>query len=417
MANKQAYFQGGGGVNEPTPGHKKYKVDKAIVVQPRFEEPFYRNYDLYMTEGVDGPPKLGPGAGWHHMHEYKSISDFLAAKRQYMKDKYKANDSWIEDTKPNRDERIDKMKTRAYLLSRLVKTAEKQIDENDGPNFDYGKGMYSNMDKYKSVKDFEKHVPKGTGAFFADDNEDYMMPPKEHGTSVYDWKNSPYQGKPKATKCDDNDLGTGFYENLKHYKSVRDFIEHTPLGRDHGAKIKPEWERAKDPNKSDVNHIDFPVDESIESGSILGDSESYNSPIQLGPTGGEDTTISPGQVNLGDFESYPYSAQIGGLLDKYLPQNDFEDKTPSALDFGRDYTEDAVPQGGRRYDEDPEDVPPSDIYDKLLKKYLPAPTSGLYGLPDGVDLPDEDLGDPTDINPDYGTTDVGITMYEDKWNI
>lgn len=318
--NKRGYYQGGGGVNEPTPGKKKYKADPAILVQPRFKEPFYRNYDVYMAEGVDGPPKLGPGAGWHHMHEYKSIKDFLDAKRQYMKNKYKAEDSWIEDTENSRKERVEKMKTRAALLSRLVK------------------------------------------------NADHMMPPKEHGTSIYNWKNSPYQGIPKA------------------------------------------------PKKHDCNDIDFPIDDQIGSGPILGDSESYSSPIQLGPDG-DDTTISPEQTNLGNSESYPNSAQIGGLLDKYLPQNDFEGKTPDQLDFGRDYTEDTGLQGGRRYNEDPEEAPSADVFEKLIKKYMPAPTSGLYGLPDGVDLPDEDLGDPTDINPDYGTTDVGITMYEDKWNI
>ena len=30
--NKTAYFQGGSGVNEPTPKKKKYKAEKAILV-------------------------------------------------------------------------------------------------------------------------------------------------------------------------------------------------------------------------------------------------------------------------------------------------------------------------------------------------------------------------------------------------
>jgi hypothetical protein len=322
--NKRAYFQGGGGVNEPEPKKKKYKSDKAITVQPRFKEPFYRNYDVYETEGVDGAPKLGPGAGWHHMNDYKSIQEFLAAKRKHMKDKYKADDTWIEDNWQNHKERTEKMKTRASLLNRFIKTA------------------------------------------------DHMMAPKEHGTSIYNWKNSPYQGIPKAPKS---------------------------------------------PKKQDSNDIDFPIDDQIGSGPILGDSESYSSPIQLGPAG-DDTTISPEQTNLGNSESYPNSAQIGGLLDKYLPQNDFEGKSPDELDFGRDYTEDASPQSGRQNNEGPsEDALDPDVFEKLLKKYTPAPTDGLYGLPDGVNLSDEDLGDPTDINPDYGTTDVGTTMYEDKWNI
>jgi hypothetical protein len=103
--NKTAYFQGGGGGNEPTPKKKKYKAEKAILVQPRFKEPFYRNFDLYDVEGVDGKPKLGPGAGWHHMHKYKSIKEFRDAKRKHMQDKYKADDFWIEDNDSNRKQR------------------------------------------------------------------------------------------------------------------------------------------------------------------------------------------------------------------------------------------------------------------------------------------------------------------------
>lgn len=409
--SKKSYFQGGGGVNEPTPGKVKYPAEPAILVQPRFKEPFYRNYDLYDTEGVDGPAQHGPGSGWNHMNEHDSVDDFLKFRRQRLKGKYVADNFWI--TEDNYNERVKRMdnisKRRAALQPLLVKTA---ADENDGPNFDYGKGLYSNMDKYKSVQDFEEHADKGPGAFFADDNKDHMMPPKEHGTSIYDWRNSPYQGKPGGDK----------------------------------------------------SHIDFPFDNvegDIDSGSIIGDSESYLTPRQLGPAGPpDDTTISPGQVNLGDFESYPYSAQIGGLLDKYLPQNDFEDKPDSDLDIGRDYTdEDGFPQAGRRFESECD--PDALVYDEgrdayrcsqcgakgengpyhpkpssaevhqihherehenrlqeLEDKYLsPSPTHGLFGLPDGVDLPDEDLGDPTDINPDFGTYGPESTMYEDKWNI
>lgn len=44
---------------------------------------FYRNYDLYETEGVDGPAKQGPGTGFYqNMHKYKSISDFRKKKRK-----------------------------------------------------------------------------------------------------------------------------------------------------------------------------------------------------------------------------------------------------------------------------------------------------------------------------------------------
>jgi len=116
---KQAYFQGGGGVNEPAPKKKKYKSDPAIVNQTRFKEPFYRNYDLYDIPGFE---HIGPGAGWHSMEKYKSVSEFLKAKRKKMKDKYKADDSWIEDsgeiTKKN-----PRIQARAELISQIMKTA------------------------------------------------------------------------------------------------------------------------------------------------------------------------------------------------------------------------------------------------------------------------------------------------------
>jgi hypothetical protein len=176
------------------------------------------------------------------------------------------------------------------------------------------------------------------------------------------------------------DLGKGLYENMDKYKSVKQF--------------------------RDINYLDFPIDDQVTP--ILGDSESFETPIKLGPAAGDISNdgISPGAVGLGDSESYPASAQIGGYLDKYLTQNDQDDKPESTLDFGYDLTTDDEPE-----DQD------SDMQE-IFKKYLnPAPPHGLYGLPDGVDLPDEDLGDPTDLNPDYGTRGPDSLMYEDKWNI
>jgi len=340
MPQKKAYFQGGGGINEPTPGKPKYKAEKAITVQPRFVEPFYHNYDLYMAEGVDGPPVHTPGVGWHNMHKYKSIKEYLDETRKVLRGKYVAEDTWI--TEENHKERENKMKLRADVLHELVKTAGR---------------------KKKDINDHYKFFKGDTG------------------------------------------MGTGFYENVpEHYQKVSDFVDN--------------------------NSLDFPFDAvegDIDSGSIIGDSESYLTPRQLGPAGEPvDTTISPGQVNLGDFESYPYSAQIGGLLDKYLPQNDFEDKDPSELDFGRDYSEDAIPMHGRPYAG--EDFVPGDDDDtivdskmekkleKLISKYLES-QDDPYGLPDGVDDIDEDIGDPTNIQPYYGTYGPESTMYEDTWNI
>ena len=45
---------------------------------------FYRNYDLYDTEGANGKAKQGPGQGLYgpDMDKYKSVSDFRRKKRK-----------------------------------------------------------------------------------------------------------------------------------------------------------------------------------------------------------------------------------------------------------------------------------------------------------------------------------------------
>ena len=260
VGTKVAYFQG---TEEPKPGKQQYKPEKAIRVQPRFKEPFFRNYDLY-----DTPGEHSPGSGYTHINDFKSVKDFIEHKRKKMKDKYKADDSYINDQPKNTKARIQQLA--------LIKQA-----------------------------------------------------------------------------------------------------------------------------------IDFPIDEQITP--IIGDSESYETPIRLGPNAPADFTISPGQVNLGDYQSYPASAQIGGLLDKYLGNDDLGGKSEADLDYGYDLDEEYLP--GRFGDEE-------DQLQSLVDKYLmPAPNQGLYGLPDGVDLEDEDLSYPTNINPEFGTTDNERNMYEDKWNI
>lgn len=115
--NKQSYFQGGGGVNEPTPKKTKYEPEKAIVIKPRFKELLFKNYDLYETPG-----EHSPGSGYHSMQQYKSIQEFLAAKRKKMKNKYKSDDFYIND----------KMKVRTVLYSELIKTAQ-DINNIDFP--------------------------------------------------------------------------------------------------------------------------------------------------------------------------------------------------------------------------------------------------------------------------------------------
>lgn len=161
LSSKKAYFQGGGGVNEPTPKKKKYTSDKAIVVQPRFEEPFYRNYDLY-----DVPGKHGPGSGYHSLQKHKSVSEFLKDKRKKMKDKYKADDSWIEDGIITKNLNI---KARTQLLSKIIKMAiDFPNDEYVDPGLATGNAEHlmdiinsgnGYLDQYLPHDDFEGKPP------------------------------------------------------------------------------------------------------------------------------------------------------------------------------------------------------------------------------------------------------------------
>ena len=163
---KQAYFQGGGGVNKPEPKKKKYKSDRAIVVQPRFKEPLFKNYDLYETEGVDGTPEHGLGAGFYqNMEKYKSISDFRKKKQERNKNKYKSDDSYIED-----DGSItkDKIHARMDCLKSFMKTAiDFPIDDLIGSESILGNsGTVSDAvpiggqtDEYLTNPDFEGKLP------------------------------------------------------------------------------------------------------------------------------------------------------------------------------------------------------------------------------------------------------------------
>jgi len=95
--NKKAYMLGGEKAHEEATTKRPYKADPALVMQPRFKEPFYHNYDVYEVDGVDGKAEHGPGEGWHAMQNYKSVADFLKDRRKRSKTKYHADDSWKQD--------------------------------------------------------------------------------------------------------------------------------------------------------------------------------------------------------------------------------------------------------------------------------------------------------------------------------
>ena len=311
--NKKAYFQGGGGVNEPTPGEKKYKSDPALVIQPRFEEPLYYNYDLYNVPG-----QYGPGAGWHDMQKYKSVQEFLEAKRKRLEDKYVADDSW-------------------------------QVDS--------GERVKKNPNRQARMAIFEKIIKEAQ----------YMLPPKEHGTHIYDWKNSPYQGTPKIPKQ--------LKKNIKKHK-----------------------------HNADDNDIDFPIDDLINHDSMVYPIEDeYEIRREKGDKyqfPSEGSSLDPENLNISMT-----TPQIAGEH-SYLPDTDFAGRSDEALNFGRDYDNEA-------------EMPNNEKLNDLENKYLQPSETNLFGLPDGIE-PESDLdAEQTEQveQPYTGTSDIGTQMYEDKWNI
>jgi len=322
-----------------------------LVVQPRFEEPFYRNYDLYTIPGME---HIGPGTGYHGLQNYDSVQEFLAARRKRMEGRYVADDSWQLDS-GKRTKENPNIKARAAIFHKIIKNA--------GPNYDLGKGLYQEMsdDKIDSVEEFREEGNHGPAALMADDNADYMLPPKEHGTSIYDWRNSPYQGTP-------------------------------------GPKKK---------KKKDVNHIDFPIDDEVnrQDQMIYPEEDQYEIRREKGdryqfPSDG--SNMDPANLNISMT-----SPQIAGEH-SYLPDADFAGRSDEALNFGRDYDDEPGP--GRQTHEE--------VLQKLLNKYLPSSEVGLFGLPDGVDPEGHDADQTEQVEDPYtGTSDIGTGIYEDKWNI
>ena len=142
LEDKLSYFQGGKGVNEPAPKKKKYKSDPTDFVMSRFENPLFRNYDLYNVPG-----KHSPGTGVYH-EKNKSVKDFLKKKKKKL--------------------RRNKIKLRAHFFNKIIKQA---IDfKNDHihylPILDNNSGVYSNsvgigghLDEYLPLYDFENKSP------------------------------------------------------------------------------------------------------------------------------------------------------------------------------------------------------------------------------------------------------------------
>lgn len=385
--SKKGYFQGGGGVNEPTPGEKKYKSDPALVVQPRFKEPFYYNYDLYTIPGMED---IGPGTGYHGLQNYKSVQEFLADRRERLKPRYVADDSWQVDS----GERVKKnpgIKARAAIFERIVKTANAECKDSDIEYTD-------RRDAYICKKCF--HMGENCGGPKPTAKE--LHSGKNHNTDRIDYRNNAKTAGPNY------DLGKGLYQEMSDGKvdSVEEFREEGNHGPGALMNVK----------KKDVNHIDFPIDDDVnrQDQMIYPEEDQYQIRREKGdkyqfPSDG--SPMDPGELNISMT-----TPQIAGEH-SYLPEPDFEGKSDngSQLDFGRDYTEETLP--GRGSDIASDDDKQMNL-DELESKYLESTETGIFGLPDGVDPEGHDADQTEQIEqPFTGTSDIGTNMYDDKWNI
>jgi len=162
------------------------------------------------------------------------------------------------------------------------------------------------------------------------------------------------------------------YQNMNKYKRVSDFLNKKRKRNKN--KYKAEISKIESlSNKFIKIALDFPIDDIINSTPILGDSGIIMN-----------------------------SVPIGGRLDNVLPENDLEGKSPTTLDFGRDYVEDKIP-----FEE----------LSKLIDKYLSPKEGEIMGLPQGIiDL--EELDSPSSENPYYGIIESGNILYPNfAWKI
>jgi hypothetical protein len=157
--------------------------------------------------------------------------------------------------------------------------------------------------------------------------------------------------------------GTGLYQHMSEYKSVADFLKKKRKRKSKKASL-----RIKILKSLMKQAIDFPID------------ESFKDPIQLEENNSIQTALP-----------------MGGMSDEYLPENDQEDKMPTALNFGEDYQDDGKEE---------------ETIEDFLEKVKPS-ESPLLGLPDGMN-PEDETADKTLSNrsQDYGTTDSGNTLYD-----
>lgn len=113
LENKQAYWQGGGGVNEPTPGKAKYPKDKLN------EE--LRDYEDKQMVGQPPFPGVGPVDGLHPSPSSADPKDELKRKEMLARAGYRARFAKVA----NRDGSLNKSKSawEVFFGDKLVLTA------------------------------------------------------------------------------------------------------------------------------------------------------------------------------------------------------------------------------------------------------------------------------------------------------
>src|SRR5260221_14738484 len=126
MKSKQAYFQGGGGVNEPTPGQKKYPIDPA-------NEKLRDKEDKQMV-GQKPFPGVGDVDGLHPSPASVDEKDELERKKMLARASYKAK--FVRVANSNGADNIGKSGWQIFAKSedgeKLVMTAT--VDEISGGN-------------------------------------------------------------------------------------------------------------------------------------------------------------------------------------------------------------------------------------------------------------------------------------------
>lgn len=129
--DKKSYWQGGGGVNEPTPGKPKYPVDK-LEYELREKE------DKQMV-GQKPFPGVGAVDGLHPSPESAEISDELKRK-QMMSRANKLNARFVKASRNDGSQDLAKSAWEVYMGDRLLLTAS--VDALSGGKADI---LYNNI--------------------------------------------------------------------------------------------------------------------------------------------------------------------------------------------------------------------------------------------------------------------------------